>query len=94
MANILTNKDKILVSFELSDISHTFLRDQCIVTVVLSDDFIGNVDTVSGRWGGFINERLLKLQNHSSIQQVPVEYIEQIIILDLTTNFVTKISLL
>jgi len=88
----LTSKDKILTSLKLSGISLPALQDQCIVTLFLSDDFIGNVNTVSGRWVGFINDRLLVLQNHGTVHQVPAEYVEKILILEFLTKVITEIS--
>ncbi len=92
MPQKLTSKDKILTALKLSGISLSVLQDQCIVTLFLSDNFIGNVNTVSGRWVGFINDRLLALQNHGTVHQVPAEYVEKILILEFLTKVTTEIS--
>ncbi len=88
----ISKKDKILIALTAADFALDRLVKDCIVTVFLSKSFEGNVDSTSGRWGGFVGKHLLFLKNHGTIHQIPVDHIEKIVILELSTKVVTEIS--
>jgi len=90
----LSRKDRILIALAAAEFTPDRLANDCIVTIFLSKEFIGNVDSTSGRWGDFIGKHLLFLKNHGTIHNIPVEQIEGMIILDLKSKIITEISLL
>ncbi len=87
----ISKKDRILAALTANFALDRLAQDY-IVTIFLSKAFVGNVNSTSGRWGGFVNEHLLFLKNHGTIHQIPVEHIEKIVVLELSTKVVTEIS--